>query len=260
MTNTEFYRGAINGGDCVSNAWELVKRNYGMYLGISVISIILSGCIPCISIFLTGPILGGIFYVVLRDMRGEPVEFGMMFKGFEKFVPLMVVGVVSSIPDIIAQVLRIGVQLGQVGLDNSRDSDFQFFQPSDPEFAIASGVLILIALIAFVFVIFACAWRVLLFFAIPLALEHDLDPIQAMKLSARAAFSNLGGLILLFILEFLIALLGLVMCLLGVFFISIPVIYVANAFAYRQVFPLIQQNFYAPPTAGGYGNNPGSGM
>ena len=38
------------------------------------------------------PAMAGMYYVMLRNMRGESVEFGMMFKGFEKFVPLMVIG------------------------------------------------------------------------------------------------------------------------------------------------------------------------
>ena len=107
MTNNDFYPSAINAGDCVSNAWNLVKQNYGMYLGIALVAMILAGCIPCVSLFIVGPIMGGVFYVVLREMRGEPVEFGMMFKGFEKFVPLMVVGIVQAIPEIIGQGLRL---------------------------------------------------------------------------------------------------------------------------------------------------------
>ena len=259
MTNIQFQSGAINAGDCVSNAWNLVKQNFGMYLGISLIAMILAGCIPCISLFLVGPILGGVFYVVLREMRGEPVEFGMMFKGFDKFVPLMVIGLVQMIPEIIGQILRVVVQVGQIGLDGRRNGDFQFFAPSDPQFAIASGVLIIAAIVGLVVVIFAIAWRVLLFFALPIALENDIGPIDAMKLSAQAAMSNVGGLIVLFIFEGLLALAGILALCIGIFFV-IPILYAANAFAYRQVFPWIQDNFnMAPPPPTAYGNF-GSGM
>lgn len=254
MNNTDFYPSAINAGDCVSNAWNLVKQNYGMYLGIALIAMILSGCIPCVSLFLVGPILGGVYYVILREMSGEQVEFGMMFKGFEKFVPLMVIGLVQAIPEIIGQILRLGVQFGQFGLSGGKDRDFQFFQSSNPEFAIASGLLIVIAIIAFVLIIFGVAWRVLLFFAVPLAMERDLGAVDAMKLSAKAATSNIGGLIVLFIFEFLIALLGVIALCIGIFFV-IPIIYAANAFAYRQVFPLIRQNFnMSPPPPTAYGD------
>jgi len=259
MTNLEFQRSAIDAGGCISNGWNMVKENYGLYLGISLIAMILSGCIPCISLFLVGPILGGVYYVVLRQMRGEPVEFGMMFQGFQKFVPLMVIGIIQSIPEIIGQVLRFGVNIGQLGLDSQRNRNVSFFQSSgSPELAIASGILVLVAIVAFVFIMFAIVWRVLLFFALPLAMEYDMGVMDAIKLSVRAATGNAGGLILLFILEGLIVLAGALLCLLGMFLLSLPVVYVANAFAYRQVFPLIEQRFNtAPPPPSAYGGGYG---
>ncbi len=256
----EFYPGAIDGRGCVTNAWDLIKQNYGMYLGITAIAIIMAGCIPCVSLFISGPILGGVYYVVLRGMRGEPVDFGMIFKGFEKFVPLMVVGLIQSVPEIIAQILRLTVNIGQLGLTGFDNKDYQFYTAADPKFAIASGFLAIAAIVAIVFVIFSVVWRVLLFFALPLAMEHDMAPMDAIKLSVRAAMSNVGGLILLFIFEALIILLGLAMCFVGLFFFSLPIVYVANAFAYRQVFPLIEQRFnMLPPPPTAYGNF-GSGM
>ena len=97
------------------------------------------------------------------------------------------------------------------------------------------------------------------FFAIPLILERDLGVFDAIKFSAKAAFSNLGGLIVLMILGGLVGILGVLALCLGIF-VAIPVIYAANAFAYRQVFPLIEQNFnLAPPPPTEYGNF-GSGM
>ncbi len=250
MTNTEFYSGAISAGDCVSNGWNLVKLNYGMYLGIALIALILSGCIPCISLFLSGPIIGGVYYVVLRAMHGEPVDFGMMFKGFDKFVPLMVIGLIAAVPEIIGQVLRLTVNVGRIGLIRGGSQS--------GESALAGGFLILVGLIGFVVVICAIAWRILLFFAIPLAMERDLGPVDAIKLSARAATSNIGGLIVLFLFEGVIALLGFIALCIGIFFV-IPVLYAANAFAYRQVFPLIEQQFNMsppPPTDYGFGGGP----
>ncbi|HEV7701583.1 MAG TPA: hypothetical protein VGO43_15235 [Pyrinomonadaceae bacterium] len=263
--NLQFQRGAIDAGACVSTGWEMVKSNYGLFLGVSIVAVILSGCIPCVSLFIMGPILAGVYYVVLRQMNGEPVEFGMMFKGFDKFVPLMVIGIVQSIPEIIGQGLRIGAQVGQIGLNGNRSGrDFQFFQQSSgrPELlgGIAAGVLIIIAIVAVIFILFAVVWRFLLFFAIPLAMEHDLGAVDAMKLSAQAAMANVGGLIVLFIFEFLISLLGVIMCVIGLFLVAIPILYAANAIAYRMVFPRLEQRFnYNPPPPGSYGDF-GAGM
>jgi len=263
MTNIQFQSGAIDAGVCVSSAWEQVKQNYGFYLGMTVVAIVLTGCIPCLNIFLLGPILGGVFYVALRDMRQEPVDFGMMFKGFEKFVPLMVVGLIQAIPGIIGQFLQFGFRLGELGLGgrSSTGGDYDFFQASDPDLAIAGGLVFVVVIVAFVFMIFSLAWWAVFFFAIPLAMEYDLGPMDAIKLSARAAMNNIGGLILLLIFQMLIGLLGVLMCVIGIFLISVPIMYVANAIAYRQVFPSSPQNNFkmAPPPPSAYGNF-GSGM
>jgi uncharacterized membrane protein len=260
MQNIQFYKSVIDAPGCISNGWNLLKPNYWMYFGIAIIAMILAGCIPCISLFLVGPVLGGVYFVILREMRGEPVEFGMMFKGFEKFVPLMVIGIVQSIPEIIGQILRITVDLGRLGLTGGGGrGNGNFFQGSDAAPLLAGGLLILAIVLALVFLVIGVTWRVLLFFAIPLAMEHDLGPIDAMKLSAKAAMSNVGGLIVLFILEFLVVLLGVLMLCIGVFFV-IPIIYAANAFAYRQVFPMLNQTFQTVPRPGDYPGNFGQGM
>lgn len=261
MNHIQFLPGAIDPAGCVRNAWNLLKQNYGMYLGIALIALILTGCIPCLNVFLMGPVMGGVAYVVLRDMRGEPVDFGMMFKGFEKFVPLMVIGVIQAVPGIIVQIIQFTVDLGRLGLGGAKGGQSQFFQSSERDVALAGGMLVVAAVAGLAFAIFAVIWWAVLFFAIPLAMEHDLGPIEAIKLSVRAATSNLGGLVVLMIFQILIALLGIVMFCLGVFLFSIPIIYIANAFAYRQVFPWIEQNFnMSPRPPNAYGSSFGSGI
>lgn len=262
MTNIEYQRGAISAGDCIGNAWTLVTNKFWLYVGLGFLTIILIGCIPIVNLFIMGPILGGFYYVVLRDMRGEPVEFGMLFKGFEKFVPLMVVGLIQSVPGIIFQVLRLTLDLTNIignGAGSSGRSDQ--FQGSIPNIsALLAGISAMVILTLIGFALFAAVWQIVLLFAVPIVLENDVSPIDAIKLSISAAFSNIGGLILLIILQMLVGLLGLVALCLG-YFVAIPVIYAANAFAYRQVFPLIASQFnYSPPPPSEYGSGFGSGM
>lgn len=251
-----FESGAISAGECISGAWEMIKRNYGMYLGVTFLAYVMISCIPCANIFIMGPVMGGVYYVALRDMRGEPVEFGMMFKGFEKFVPLMVIGLIQSIPGIIAQIFQYSFQFGSAILNpRGRGGDFDFFQASGSDVALGSGLVILVVVVALGFMIFGLVWWAAFFFAVPLAMEHDLGAIDAIKLSARAAMSHVGGLILYMILAFLVAMLGVIMICVGLFLISIPIIFVANAFVYRQVFPYVGQQFNMnPPPPSAYGN------
>src|ERR1044072_8486550 len=113
--NIPFYSGAIRAGDCISDGWNLVKENYWLFLGIVLLGAIISGCIPCASLFFIGPVAVGIYICLFAQMRGQPVEFGMMFKGFEKFVPAMILGLIEAIPGIIAQVVRFVVEFSDMG-------------------------------------------------------------------------------------------------------------------------------------------------
>ena len=262
MYDNQFQRSAIDAGGAMSSAWEMVKFKYGMYLGVAILTMVLTGCIPCVNIFIMGPLMGGIAFLVLRDMRGEPVEFGMMFKGFEKFVPLMVIGLIQAIPGIVMQIIQYGFRFAELGLNNGRGGrpDFDFFAQSDPMPWLAGGMLMVVVIVGIVFFFFGIIWWACFFFAIPLAMEYDLSPIDAIKLSARAAMSNLGGLVILLILTCLLVIVGVLMLCVGAFLISMPIIYVANVIVYRQVFPYFEQNMrnMTPPPPNEYGF--GAGM
>lgn len=261
MQNIQFISGAIDAGGCISNAWEMLKGKYGMYLGIALIALLLTGCIPCLNIFIMGPIMGGVYYVVLRDMRGETVDFGMMFKGFEKFVPLMVIGLLQSIPGIIAQIVQYGIRFAELGLNGGGSGSSTFFQMSERDLAISGGVLVVVVIASIAFAILGLIWWAVFFFAIPLVMEYDLGAIDAIKLSGRAAMNNIGGLIVLLIFQILIGLLGLLALCVGLILFAIPMMYLANAFAYRQVFPLIERQMnVTPPPPSAYGSSFGSGM
>jgi len=258
MNSVQHVSGAINPGDCISNAWGLVTRNFGLYLGVGIVTILLISCVPFISILLYGPVMAGYYYIVLRDSRDEPVEFGMMFKGFEKFLPLMLVGLIQMIPSLIATALQWTVDIARlVGSRGGRGGPDFYQSGSDTLFAgISIGLAVIVIILAFAGVI----WSVALSFAVPLVLEHDLSISDALMTSVKAAFSNIGGLIVLIILEALVALLGFIAICLGLL-VAIPVIYAANALAYRQVFPYFEKgglNMTPPPPTeygGTYGSN-----
>lgn len=261
MTHLEFQRGAISAGDCYGNAWTMVTGKFGLYLGVGILTMIMIGCIPLVSLFLVGPVMGGFYFLALRDMRGEPVDFGMMFKGFERFLPLMVIGLIQSIPGVIFQIIRFSMNIAEIlSTGATRGRSTTFFQSDIPNFGLAEGFGIVMVFVALAFGLISIVWQIALQFAIPIALENDIGVIEAIKLSMSAAVSNLGGMILMIIFAILVAILGTLALCVGLF-VAIPVIWVASAFAYRQVFPLIEQNIkMSPPPPSAYGSNFGSGM
>jgi uncharacterized membrane protein len=128
--------------------------------------------------------------------------------------------------------------------------------------AIAGGVIILILVVVVVgSLLFAIAWYISFMFALPLIAEHDIGPMEAIKLSFKAGWANPGGLVLLLILNGLLGLLGVLMLCIGVFFV-LPIIFAASAFAYRQVFPLLDASPFrsTPPPPTEYGGSFGRGM
>jgi uncharacterized membrane protein len=258
MMNIQYNSGAIDASGAVSQGWELIKKNYWMYFGIALLAYVMIACIPIANIFLMGPVLVGIYYVMLREMRGEPVEFGMMFKGFEKFVPAMVVGLIQSIPGIIMQIVQFSMNIGSNLLTQPGRSG----RRGEPDLDVLMTFLGAYMVVIGGLMLFSFVWHALFIFALPLIAEHDnIGPLDAIKYSFKAAFSNIGGLIVLIIFEILIGILGVIALCIGIFFVM-PLFYAIAIVAYRQVFPppaFIPQN-NAPPTPDQYGGSYGQGM
>lgn len=258
MSNIQYVSGAISPGDCIGGAWALLTRKFWLYIGLGLVTMLLISCVPIVNFFLMGPMLGGFYYFVLRDMRDEPVDFGMLFKGFEKFVPLMVVGLVQAAPSIVFTIIQYTVDLARLAAGARSGSGGFDFQSSSDVIAGVSGVVLVVGGI-FIFFL-AIAWHLAFIFAIPLVVEHSLDIGDALVTSIKAAASNPGGLIVLLILEMLVSILGVIALCVGIF-VAIPVIYAANVFAYKMVFPYFDRpniNMAPPPPTeygGTYGTN-----
>lgn len=208
----------------------------------TALGVVLLGCIPCVNVFLMGPFMVGIYIAVNTKMRGGVVSFDMLFKGFEKFVPAMVIGLIESVPTIISYILRFTIDLASLGLQKSgrgRSPDFDFFAPNDIAPALAGGLIVLIVVVVIASIIFGFAWKITFMLALPLVSEHNLGIMETLKLSARAGWSNPGGIILLAILQGLMMILGVLALCVGWLFL-IPIMVASNFIAYRMVFPEFQ--------------------
>lgn len=275
MDNIQFQRGVVDAGTCISNGWEMLKSNYWVFFGMTTLfllaSLILS-CIPFVGgigfqIFLAPAITVGIYYALFRQMEGGPVELGMMFKGFDKYGTAVIVGLIQSIPGIIWTVLSLVLNISSTIMDTIqrqsgrgggyRSSLAMQSGSGSGDLApfLAGGMLIVVVVVAILAIIFSIAWGITFFFAFPLIAEYDIKPMDAIKLSFSAGWANAGGLIVLFILEGLICLVGLLALCFGFLFV-LPIVFAANAFAYRMVFPYRPQAMNMappPPTEYGFG-------
>src|SRR2546423_6154602 len=98
---SEFRRGVIAPVECIKEGWALIKDEYWLFFGISLIGLLIG---KAGWIILLGPMMAGIFFFLFQRQRGQPVEIGLLFKGFDYFVPSLIVALLKAIPMFLVMV------------------------------------------------------------------------------------------------------------------------------------------------------------
>ena len=220
---TEFKTGVIAPIECLKEGWATIKDRYWLFLGITLVGIIVGGAVP---IVLVGPMMCGLYMCLFAKMRGEPVEFSQLFKGFDYFVPALVAAAIQTVPVIIIIVIAdiFFLAFTYLVLPNSPGEG--------PPVIFWVGLVLFMLFAAIVSIII----HTLFLFSYPLVVDRRLSGMEAIKTSYRAALKNLGGILGLIMLMFLLAILGVLACYVGLLFF-LPVSFAAYAAAYRRVFP-----------------------
>jgi hypothetical protein len=238
--NIQLRTGVIKPVECVKEAWALIKDQYWLFLGITFVGVFVGGAVPLV---LIGPMMVGIYLCLFRRMRGEPVDFGTLFKGFDYFAQSLIAALLQMIPMVVIMVpfyivmfvlMMTSMPRGSGRMDPDASSRFMFtFFGFEAVF-----ILVMIAV--------GIAVNIFFMFAFPLIADRGLSGLEAVKLSIKAGKANFGGILGLLLLNAGIGLLGVLACYVGVFFIM-PISLASYAVAYRRVFPSISQNFVSPP-------------
>jgi hypothetical protein len=236
---SEFRRGVVAPVECIKEGWALIKDEYWLFLGISLVGILIGGVVP---IVLLGPMMIGIFLCLLQKQRREPVEFGTLFKGFEQFVPGLVVAALKMIPIFIILVPYYIFLVAMMATSmphgrNPSPEDSQAFVLSF--FGVEMVFFVVIMVVSMLIEIF-------FMFTFPLIADRKLSGLDAIKLSFRAGKANMGGIIGLILLNGLLGFVGVLCCIIGVYF-YIPIAFASQAVAYRRVFPDLGQKLPSPP-------------
>src|SRR5437867_12592384 len=100
--NIQFRTGVIKPVECVKEGWVLIKDQYWLFLGIVFVGVFIGGVV--VPIVLIGPMMVGIYICFFRKMRGEPIEFGHLFKGFDYFAQSLIAALIQMIPMVIVMV------------------------------------------------------------------------------------------------------------------------------------------------------------
>ena len=237
-----FRRGAISPVECLSEGWNLVKDQYWLFLGICAVAMMIGGAVPLG--ILMGPMMCGVYLCFFGKRRGQPIEFGTLFKGFDYFGQSVVAAILHVVPvmAIIIPAYLFGyvgmiLAMGLLGADSS---------------GISSILMFLVLIVFWIIVILLLIVVTIGFsFAYPLIVDRGLQGFDAVKLSFRAAFANFWGLLGMSVLGALLSTVGVLFCYVGVLFVF-PITMAAVAIAYERIFGLsnpgdLASNLPPPP-------------
>jgi len=225
---TPFKRGVVEPIYCLKTGWALIKEQYWLFVGMAFVGFFLGSMVP-FGIIL-GPMMCGIYLALFRRRRGEMLEFGILFKGFDFFGESVVATLIHYVPMVLIIVPFYIVLYGGMFLIMPRQGD----QP-DPSTLIAYFAVL--AVFGLVLMVVLILLSVIFTFSYPLIVDRKMSGIEAVKLSAKAALANFGSLLGLLLLNGLIVFGGLLLCYVGIF-LALPVTFAAISVAYEQVFGL----------------------
>ncbi len=241
MKNIEFKTGVIRPLECFKEGWEIIKPHYWLIFAITLVGLIIASVVPFG--ILLGAMYCGIYYCIFQLMNGKNTEFGDLFKGFNYFMPSLIATLVFLIPAIIFTLVTWVSMFGIL------------YGMSDPSGRIEPSAVFALygALIGegLVFGILMSCIHAFIMFTYPLIVEHNLSGMEAFKLSAKAAWANLGGVIGLILWEFILGFIGYLACGVGLYFV-LPVMFAGVLVAYRKVFPGERTFNFSPPPPDAY--------
>ena len=202
----------------------------------------------------SGAFFCGIYAALSRKVSSGVADFGDLFAGFQKFQACLIVAVVLSLAQFAIGLVTL---LGGAAVGVSAFGMGMLVKDGQVNPAAFGGILLVALLFMGIFIVLNLIISALTTFSYPLIADRNLPGGEALMLSAKGGFANLGGLILLLLLLGLMAFAGVLVCLVGVFFVA-PILTAALFAAYQSVFGrtggVYQQSPPPPPV---FNNQPG---
>jgi len=236
MQNLEFRTGVLKPIEIYKEAWAIMKDQYWIVFAITLVGMLVGGVIPVI---IMGPMMCGIYMCLLDKADGRPATFEKLFKGFDYFVPGLIVALIIMVPTFV---FLFVVYIPMIGIAIAA-----------PQMNEAALVVFIIGVIVFeliVAIVMICIHS-LIIFAFPLIVDRRLSGWQAVKLSAAAVWGNFAGIAGLFGVGILVIFVGYMLLCIGVY-LALPIILMATTVAYRKIFPPLSPQQFMPPPPNAY--------
>ncbi len=228
MIEIPFESKAIHPFECLKEGWELIKPHYWKFFAVVLIGAVLGGAAPFA--ILLGPMYCGMYLVLFKIKGGENFEIGDIFSGFNFFAESLKASLVMLIPQVLLPFIFV-IPLAIVA--NWRQNNPKDFETSLVELTlfVMAGLLITS--------IFGLIAQSLFLFTYQLIVDQGITGLESLRLSARAVWHNLGGVIGLALLDMVLMFLGFLCCWIGIFFV-LPIVVASKFGAYQKVFPRIR--------------------
>jgi uncharacterized membrane protein len=223
-----FRRNVVEPFACISAAWAMVKEQYWLFVGMCAVGLLIGSAVPMG--ILTGPMMCGLYMAFFAIRRRQPIEFGMLFKGFDYFGPSVVATLLHVLPILVIVIPAYFLFYVGVFVSVAAQGD----EPNPAAFFGVMGFFVLFWIAMVILIIFISVGFT---FAYPLIVDRKLSGLDAVKWSFKAALANFWRLLGMMFLTGLLALGGMVLCYVGVFLVF-PIMYGAVAIAYEKVFGL----------------------
>ena len=224
MDPTEFRTGVIKPVECVKEGWELIKADYWLMFAITLVGMVIGTATLYIAL---GAMVCGIFYAYLGKVDGRAVTIDDLWKGKEHFGSGLVVTLLIVVPMLFVY--------GIIYLPLIWAATRGIEMTEDELWTMIGGSFVL----DLVFVVAMVCFHTLLMFAFPLIVDRKLTAMRAVVTSAKAVLRNLRGVTGLFVVNFGLTILGMLVFCVGIYLVM-PVLIAGNAVAYRKVFPRLE--------------------
>ncbi len=231
-----FNGSAVRPMECLKTGWALIKTQYWLFFGITAVGMLIASVVPFG--ILMGPMMCGIYLAYFQARRNQPIEFGILFKGFDYFGQSLIATLIHLVPIMVVVVPTYIIFYASLIMMSTTSS-----QPDPSAMLGLMGVFGLVWLVIFILILVV---SVLFTFSYPLIVDRGMSGVDAVKLSAKAAMANFGRLLGLYLINAVLGFGGVLLCYVGMFFV-LPITIGAMAIAYEQVFGLGQPTSNLPP-------------
>jgi len=225
-------------GGCIARGFELLKNNFallfltalvyasiaGFVAGLGMVPVV-GALFSIVNMIIAGPLIGGVYYVTLRAVRGQAVEVGDVFTGFRQSFGQLFLG--NLIPSLLAGLCVLPVVIIAVLIVVLPAAAAH--QDPDPHKLLILIPLVLLALIPAVYL--QTCWV----FTVPLIIDRGLDFGAAMRLSWKMVRKHWWQVFGLSVIVGLVNVAGVLLCLVGLLF-TVPISIAALMYAYETIF------------------------